>query len=200
MSSYQTPTYPSWDNVPNPYTQYPAGTSYPQQYPTGTPFPQMPGYTPTPTYPQMPPISYPGPGAPTLESSYIENILRLNLGKVATVYMNFENSQWGSKIFKGILRAAGKDHIIIVDPDTGIHYLLLTIYLDYITFDVPITYEYPFAGPQGPSGTMPPIYPMPTPTPTPTPTPVPPTTTPTTPPIQPQSMPYTQLRKKDNKD
>ena len=28
------------------------------------------------------------------QQSYIENILRLNLGKVATVYMNFENSQW----------------------------------------------------------------------------------------------------------
>ena len=46
------------------------------------------------------------------ESSYIENILRLNLGKVVSVYMNFENSQWGSKIFKGKLEAAGKDHIM----------------------------------------------------------------------------------------
>ena len=37
----------------------------------------------------------------TDEQSYIENILRLNLGKIISVYMNFENSQWGSKIFKG---------------------------------------------------------------------------------------------------
>ena len=43
------------------------------------------------------------------EQSYIENILRLNLGKNVSVYMNFENSQWGSKIFKGRLEAAEAD-------------------------------------------------------------------------------------------
>ncbi|MDE7385198.1 MAG: spore coat protein GerQ, partial [Anaeroplasmataceae bacterium] len=64
------------------------------------------------------------------EQSYIENILRLNLGKMVSVYMNFENSQWGSKIFKGKLEAAGKDHIIISDPSNNMRYLLLTIYLN----------------------------------------------------------------------
>jgi spore germination protein Q len=78
------------------------------------------------------------------ESSYIENILRLNLGKTVSVYMNFENSQWGSKIFTGKLEAAGKDHIIISDPITGIRYLLLSIYLDYVTFDEEISYYYPY--------------------------------------------------------
>ena len=81
---------------------------------------------------------------PQQQQSYIENILRLNYGKVATVYMNYENSQWGSKIFKGILEAAGKDHIIIKDSQTGVSYLLLTIYLSYIAFDENIDYEYPF--------------------------------------------------------
>ena len=78
------------------------------------------------------------------EQSYIENILRLNLGKMVSVYMNFENSQWGSKVFKGKLEAAGKDHIIISEPQTGIRYLLLSIYLDYITFDEEINYYYPY--------------------------------------------------------
>ena len=78
------------------------------------------------------------------EQSYIENILRLNLGKTISVYMNFENSQWGSKIFKGKLEAAGKDHIIISDLNTNMRYLLLTIYLDYITFDEEINYYYPY--------------------------------------------------------
>lgn len=78
------------------------------------------------------------------ESSYIENILRLNLGKIVSVYMNFENSQWGSKIFKGKLEAAGKDHIIISDVTTNMRYLLLTIYLSYITFDEKINYYYPY--------------------------------------------------------
>ena len=78
------------------------------------------------------------------EQSYIENILRLNLGKMVSVYMNFENSQWGSKVFKGRLEAAGKDHIIISDPQTETRYLLLSIYLDYITFEEEINYYYPY--------------------------------------------------------
>ena len=80
----------------------------------------------------------------TDEQSYIENILRLNLGKTISVYMNFENSQWGSKIFKGKLEAAGKDHIIISDQNTNMRYLLLTIFLDYITFEEEINYYYPY--------------------------------------------------------
>ena len=100
----------------------------------------------------MPPMQYqPGYGYNPYqqqkdddESSYIENILRLNLGKIVSVYMNFENSQWGSKIFKGKLEAAGKDHIIISDVQTNMRYLLLTIYLSYITFDEEINYYYPY--------------------------------------------------------
>jgi spore germination protein Q len=92
-----------------------------------------------------------GPGAalnpfqpPREEQSYVENILRLNIGKVATVYMNFENSQWGSKIFKGYILAAGKDHLILKDLQTETRYLLLMVYLLYVTFDEEIDYEYPF--------------------------------------------------------
>ena len=44
------------------------------------------------------------------EQSYIENILRLNKGKIATIYMSFEGSQWGSKIFRGEIVEAGRDH------------------------------------------------------------------------------------------
>ena len=69
---------------------------------------------------------------PQQQQSYIENILRLNYGKVATVYMNYENSQWGSKVFKGVLQAAGTDHIILKDVSSETRYLLLTIYLCYI--------------------------------------------------------------------
>ncbi len=79
------------------------------------------------------------------EQSYIENILRLNIGKNISVYMNFENSQWGSKIFKGTLEAAGKDHIIISDQQTNIRYMLLSIYLNYVTFDDEINYYYPYS-------------------------------------------------------
>ncbi len=83
---------------------------------------------------------------PFIEQSYIENILRLNRGKVANIYMNFEESQWGSKIFKGTIEEAGKDHIIVKDYNSEMRYLLLSIYLNYITFDEEIEYKYPFQG------------------------------------------------------
>lgn len=87
----------------------------------------------------------PTAGAPmTMEESYIENILRLNLGKMATIYMTFaRNPDWPSKIFRGRLEAAGRDHIIVSDPETGKRYLLLMVNLDYITFDEPLQYFYP---------------------------------------------------------
>jgi len=103
------------------------------------PFPQGPqGLDPMGMPPVMP------TEMPRAEQSYIENILRLNLGKVATVYMNFEGSQWGSKIFKGIVNAAGTDHIILKDVNSETRYILLTIFLNYITFDEDIEYDYPF--------------------------------------------------------
>lgn len=77
------------------------------------------------------------------QQSYIENILRANIGKTATFYMNFEGSQWGSKVFKGTILAAGKDHIIVKESNTETRYLLLLIYLCYVVFEEPISYEYP---------------------------------------------------------
>jgi len=84
---------------------------------------------------------------PAFEESYLENILRLNRGKMATFYMTYENNrEWNAKVFKGIIEAAGRDHIIISDPATGMRFLLLTLNLDYVTFTEPINYEYPFQG------------------------------------------------------
>nr|WP_246021701.1 spore coat protein GerQ [Paenibacillus zeisoli] len=78
------------------------------------------------------------------EQSFIENILRLNLGKVGTFYMTYENNrEWNAKIFKGVVEAAGRDHIIISDPNTGMRTILLMVNLDYATFDQPLVYQYP---------------------------------------------------------
>lgn len=127
-------------NYQQPYTMPFSGYSPPFQM-GSQPFP-LPQF---PTQPVVPP--FPGTTQPPfIEQSYIENILRLNRGKIATVYMNFEGSQWGSKIFKGEILEAGRDHIILKDPTTGITYLLLMIYLSYVTFDEDIAYEYPFSG------------------------------------------------------
>ncbi|TMV18567.1 spore coat protein GerQ [Paenibacillus thermoaerophilus] len=91
------------------------------------------------------------PGQLPAQESYIENILRLNLGKIGTFYMTYENNrEWNAKIFKGRLEAAGRDHIIISDPQTGQRILLLMINFDYATFDEPLNYYYPYAGGAGP--------------------------------------------------
>jgi spore germination protein Q len=145
-----------------PWPAYPQTQAAPgSMMPMGMPGMTMPGMTmPSTTMPGMqqgmvpPPVTSgmpitPGgvtlPGVPAQEESYVENILRMNLGKVATLYMTYENnSEWNAKIFKGVLEAAGRDHIIISDPVTGKRYLLLTLNLDYITFDEPIKYTLPF--------------------------------------------------------
>ena len=71
----------------------------------------------------------------------IEDILRLNIGEVATVYMTFEGSQWGSKIFKGYILAVGKDHLILKDLQTETRYLLLMVHLDFVIFEGAVIYE-----------------------------------------------------------
>lgn len=96
---------------------------------------------PQPPFPPFPQENLQNPNNIYNEQSYIENILRLNKGKIATVYMSFEGSQWGSKIFRGEIKEAGRDHIILHDTQNKTNYLLLTIYLSYITFDDTIDYN-----------------------------------------------------------
>ncbi|QOR66569.1 spore coat protein GerQ [Cytobacillus suaedae] len=143
-----------YDGMTNPYAGYGYG-GYGQQQP----FNPYQGYAPAQQqfgFPyQQPVLDTPGapgmplpeagaqvPGMLPLEQSYIENILRLNKGKLATVYMNFNGSR---ESFVGIVEAAGRDHIILSDPQTGMRYLLLMVYLEYVTFDEELDYDYPFA-------------------------------------------------------
>ena len=75
------------------------------------------------------------------EQSYIENILRMNKGKKATIHMTFPDSEeFKDREFKGIVEQSGRDHIILSDPESGKWYLLLMIYVDFITFDEQINY------------------------------------------------------------
>ena len=80
-----------------------------------------------------------------MEQSYIENILRLNKGKQVHVHMTFPDSnEFRDREFSGIIEQSGRDHIILSDPATGKWYLLLMIYVDFITFDEPINYSQEF--------------------------------------------------------
>jgi len=76
---------------------------------------------------------------------FIDNILRLNRGKLARVRMTFNSGGNSSetKVFTGIIETAARDHIVLSDPTTGGRYLLLMIYLDYIEFPEEINYYYP---------------------------------------------------------
>ena len=63
---------------------------------------------------------------------------------MATVYMTFQAGQTAmNKSFTGVVEAAGKDHIILSDPNTGHRYILLMVYVDYIEFPEEINYYYP---------------------------------------------------------
>lgn len=119
-------------NSGNPYNQH--AYFYPQASPAYYPYFQR----------QMPQQQAPQEnvqGMLPMQQSYIENILRLNLGKKVTIYMTFGKN---SQTFTGVLEAAGRDHIIISDPESGERFLLLMVYLDYITFNERINYSYPF--------------------------------------------------------
>ncbi|UTR16330.1 spore coat protein GerQ [Salipaludibacillus sp. LMS25] len=144
-----------------PMTSMPPMASMPYMQ---QPFPFQPG-TPMPTPPQFAQQQFQQPFLPDqlfpgmlpIEQSYIENILRLNRGRIGTFYMTYENNEkWNAKIFKGVIEAAGRDHIIISDPQTDKRYLLLMINLDYVTFDDEIEYDYPFDGAQQQLATYPP--------------------------------------------
>ena len=77
-----------------------------------------------------------------MEQSYVENILRMNKGKIACFYMTFPDAgENRNKTFTGVIEQAARDHFVISDPKTGQWYLLLSIYLDYIVFDEEINYK-----------------------------------------------------------
>ena len=75
------------------------------------------------------------------EQSYIENILRNNIGKKVRVHASFSDStQWKDRVFTGIIEHAGRDNLVINDIDNNKYYLILMIYLDFVEFDEEITY------------------------------------------------------------
>lgn len=76
------------------------------------------------------------------EESYIENILRLNRGKPGTFYFSFDNAVAGSntRAVRGVVEAAGRDHVILSDSKTNHRFLFPMIYFDYAEFDEEINY------------------------------------------------------------
>ncbi len=116
---YWTPNYPTGT------TPYPGGTTFP----TGTS--------------QLPPAQ---PATPVLgrEQSYIENILRLNRGKPGNFHFSFEHAMptSGQNVVtvRGVVEAAGRDHVILRDLSTNHRFLFPMIYFDYAEFDEELAY------------------------------------------------------------
>jgi spore germination protein Q len=131
-----------------------AQIAQPTQPQPAMPFPFPSFTTPAPQAPPAaPPTGQPQPAAPVfVEQSYIENILRLNLGKTASVYCTFEgNTEWNAKVFTGTVEAAGRDHVIIKDASSETRFLIPMVFVNYVTFEGPMNYSYPFA-PAQPGG------------------------------------------------
>lgn len=81
-----------------------------------------------------------------MEQSYIENILRLNKGKRVRAYFCFPDSnEWRDRVFTGIIEEAGRDHLILSDPNTGNWFMILMIYLNYVEFDERINYSHAYS-------------------------------------------------------
>ena len=146
MDYQKTYSYPTTLNqtteMQMPQTQQSFQQTMPQfTAPQPQPYPMQPAPLPQPT---------PLPSQPTTpilpqEQSYIENILRLNKGKVGTFYFTYTDSQeWRDRIYKGVIEAAGRDHLIISDPKTGKRYLFQMIYFVWAEFDEEIAYNYPY--------------------------------------------------------
>lgn len=78
------------------------------------------------------------------EESYIENILRLNRGKLATFYFSFENAnpRSGTNVvsIRGYVEAAGRDHAIIREANTDKRFLMPMIYFSFAEFDEELAY------------------------------------------------------------
>lgn len=76
------------------------------------------------------------------EESYIENILRLNRGKPGQFYFSFDNAVDGSKTraVRGVVEAAGRDHVILRELRSNHRFLFPMIYFDYAEFDEEMNY------------------------------------------------------------
>lgn len=87
-----------------------------------------------------PPVTIPSGrpvGLPEGEQSYIENILRLNIGEPGIFHFSFAHATgetMNTRNIEGSVEAAGRDHVIIHETATGHQFLFPMIYFDYAEF------------------------------------------------------------------
>lgn len=82
-------------------------------------------------------------GLPQGEQSYIENILRFNIGEPGVFHFSFEHaleSGVNTKVVAGSVVEAGRDHVILNQTATGRQFLFPMIYFDYAEFEGQVKY------------------------------------------------------------
>lgn len=94
----------------------------------------------------MPPSAATPSGRPVLpigETSYIENILRLNIGQPGIFHFSFTHTlgeELNVRNITGAVEEAGRDHVIISEAATGHQFLFPMIYFDYAEFEGQVNY------------------------------------------------------------
>ena len=84
------------------------------------------------------PISY---NYPMMEQSYIENIIKMNIGKHARIYTSYADANvWKDRVFRGLIEECGRDHIVLRNQQSGEWYLILMVYVNFFEFDEKINY------------------------------------------------------------
>lgn len=79
---------------------------------------------------------------PITQQTYLENILRLNIGKLGTFYFTYTGSNdWRDRAYKGIIEQVGRDHFVVSDPKNQKHYIFQFVYFNWAEFDEPINYS-----------------------------------------------------------
>jgi len=92
------------------------------------------GTPPTPT-----PVPIP---VPLSQQTYLENILRLNIGKLGTFYFTYTGSNdWRDRAYKGVIEQVGRDHFVVSDPKNQKHYIFQFVYFNWAEFDEPLNYN-----------------------------------------------------------
>lgn len=93
-----------------------------------------------------PPVTIPSGrpvGLPEGEQSYIENILRLNIGEPGVFHFSFAHTlgeTLNTRNITGSVEAAGRDHVIVREEATGHQFLFPMIYFDYAEFEGQVNY------------------------------------------------------------
>ena len=69
---------------------------------------------------------------PISNQTYLENILRLNIGKLGTFYFTYTGSDdWRDRVYKGIIEQVGRDHFVVRDPKNQKYYIFQFHQLQY---------------------------------------------------------------------